>query len=303
MQRFTDSEKEIIDLNYRYMSYQDIGDLLGRTEGSIRNYCSRYETRKKSDDWTDEELKYLIKCYSNPEMNLDKVSEHLKRDKTNVCRKARSLGLTDQSRKKTIIATKNIKESSKGRWTRRQHPRGMSGKHHSKETKLVISEKTRLTMSSPDSYVHSEENRQRCSDVAHKMQTSGLLRQRYSRGSMGKREDLGGLYVRSSWEANYARYLNWLVIQGSIKSWQYEPDEFIFEEIKRGCRSYLPDFKIFNLDGTIEYHEVKGWMDQKSATKLKRMAKYYPDIKIIVIDSDAYKILRRDIKIFIPNWE
>ena len=32
----------------------------------------------------------------------------------------------------------------------------------------------------------------------------------YSRSKSGRRDDLGGLFVRSSWEANYARYLNFL---------------------------------------------------------------------------------------------
>ena len=119
----------------------------------------------------------------------------------------------------------------------------------------------------------------------------------------GKREDLGGLYVRSSWEANYCRYLNWLVEIGQIVSWEFEPDTFEFVGIKRGTRFYTPDFKIVNSDGSIEYHEVKGYMDAKSKTKLKRMKKYYPDVKLIVIDSDAYKALARDVKNFITNWE
>lgn len=122
-------------------------------------------------------------------------------------------------------------------------------------------------------------------------------------GSMGKREDLGGLYVRSSWEANYARYLNWLVEQKQILKWEYEPDTFVFETIKRGTRSYLPDFKVTNLDNTIEYHEIKGWMDQKSKTKLARMAKYYKDIKLVLIEKDDYYAIRNTIKPFIPNWE
>ena len=130
-----------------------------------------------------------------------------------------------------------------------------------------------------------------------------IIRAGRTGGRMGKREDLGGLYVRSSWEANYTRYLNWLVEQEQILKWQYEADEFIFKPIKRGCRSYLPDFKIYNLDGTIEYHEVKGWMDAKSKTKLKRMEKYYPNIKLILIDKDAYYAIRRDIRYMIPNWE
>lgn len=125
----------------------------------------------------------------------------------------------------------------------------------------------------------------------------------YDRKTMGKREDLGGLYVRSSWEANYARYLNWLVELGEIASWEYEPDTFWFEGIKRGTRSYTPDFKITNKNGTIEFHEVKGWMNPKSATQLKRMATYHPGVKIVLIDADAYRAIARDVSGFIPNWE
>ena len=82
----------------------------------------------------------------------------------------------------------------------------------------------------------------------------------------GKREDLG-FYVRSGWEANYARYLKWLVSIRHIARWEYEPETFEFP-VKRGSRFYTPDFKITNLDGTIEFHEVKGWMDQASRTRI-----------------------------------
>ena len=124
-----------------------------------------------------------------------------------------------------------------------------------------------------------------------------------SRSKGGKRADLGGLYVRSAWEANYARYLNWLVAQGVIAAWEYEPDTFWFHSIKRGTRSYCPDFKIFNNDGTIGYHEVKGWMNQRSRTQLKRMARYHPSVKVIVVDADAYRAIARQVKKLLPYWE
>jgi hypothetical protein len=123
------------------------------------------------------------------------------------------------------------------------------------------------------------------------------------RGRGGKREDLGGLFVRSSWEANYARYLNWLLSLGEIRAWEYEPDTFEFTKIKRGSRFYTPDFKVTTPDGYIEYHEVKGWMDQESATKLKRMRKYYPAVVVHLIDKDVYSAIARKVKGFIPNWE
>ena len=123
------------------------------------------------------------------------------------------------------------------------------------------------------------------------------------RSKGGKRADLGGLYVRSAWEANYARYLNWLVAQGEIEAWEYEPDTFWFHGIKRGTRSYTPDFKIYNNGGTVEYHELKGWMSPKSKTQLKRMARYHPAVKIVLIDADAYRSIARQIKRLIPHWE
>ena len=119
----------------------------------------------------------------------------------------------------------------------------------------------------------------------------------------GKRADLDNLYVRSAWEANYARYLNFLVKIKDIKKWQYEPDTFIFEAIKRGTRSYMPDFKVFNNDDSIEYHEVKGWMDSKSITRAKRMTKYYPLIKIKLIDKVWFKANKANLSSIIIGWE
>ncbi len=97
------------------------------------------------------------------------------------------------------------------------------------------------------------------------------------RGKSGYRADLNGQYFRSRWEANYARFLNFMNIE-----WSYEKKTFWFMNIKRGVRSYTPDFYLPRTD---EYHEVKGYMDAKSKTKLKRMKKYYPGVKIIVLDN------------------
>ena len=73
--------------------------------------------------------------------------------------------------------------------------------------------------------------------------------------------------------------------------------------MKRGCVSYLPDFKVTYPDGAIEYHEIKGWMDDRSKTKIKRMAKYHPDVKLIVIDSKSYKRIASLMKSTVPGWE
>ena len=90
---------------------------------------------------------------------------------------------------------------------------------------------------------------------------------------------------------------------GEIKKWEHEPETFWFESIMRGCRSYLPDFRVTENNGSIVYHEVKGWMDARSKTKIKRMAKYHPDVKLIVIDSKAYNALAKQMSKSIVGWE
>ncbi len=89
----------------------------------------------------------------------------------------------------------------------------------------------------------------------------------------------------------------------SLTKWEHEKETFWFEKIRRGCRSYLPDFRITHMDGKVEYHEVKGWMDARSKTKIKRMAKYYPHIKLRVIDGSWFKQNARNLKGMIPEWE
>ena len=117
----------------------------------------------------------------------------------------------------------------------------------------------------------------------------------------GVRADLG-FYVRSAWEANYARMLNWRKERGEVVRWEYEPETFEFP-IKRGNRSYIPDFKVWYPDGHYEWHEVKGYMDAASKTKLKRFAKYYPNEKLVLIDSKMYRAMARVLSGIIPNWE
>lgn len=97
------------------------------------------------------------------------------------------------------------------------------------------------------------------------------------------------IYFRSSWEYYYAIFLQKLKQENKIKEWAHEPKPFWFNEIKRGVRSYLPDFCVLHNDGTEEWVETKGFYDSKSQTKMKRMAKYYPEIKIRLVGSDWFK--------------
>lgn len=128
----------------------------------------------------------------------------------------------------------------------------------------------------------------------------------------GRREDLDGLFVRSGWEANWARLLRYWQETGGpspeskVVAWKYEADEFEFP-VKRGSRYYKPDFKVTLEDAagqqTIQYHEVKGQMYPAGATKLRRMQKYYPNVKIILICEKEYKEACREYADIVPGWE
>lgn len=119
----------------------------------------------------------------------------------------------------------------------------------------------------------------------------------HSRAKGGKRKDLDNIYFRSSWEANIARYYNYLGIK-----WEYEPKTFVFKNITRGSVSYTPDFYIPEEDKWIE---VKGWMDSKSKTKLRRFKDQYPEeySKLVLIQEKEYNSIKRKLSCFIKNWE
>lgn len=116
----------------------------------------------------------------------------------------------------------------------------------------------------------------------------------FPKGTGGRRTDLGNRYFRSKMEANIARYYNFLGIK-----WEYEPREFKFP-VERGIRYYKPDFYLPETD---TYIECKGWFDPKSKTRMKRMAKYYPDVKVHIIEWDEYTAIAKQVAGLIPGWE
>jgi len=110
-------------------------------------------------------------------------------------------------------------------------------------------------------------------------------------------------YFRSSWEANYARFLEMEKLKGMILDWEHEPVYFKFEKEKTGSISFLPDFRIITLDGLIEYHEVKGWFDDRSKETLARMAEYYPEVIVIVVCKKLFKEHTKELSKIIEGWE
>lgn len=108
-------------------------------------------------------------------------------------------------------------------------------------------------------------------------------------------------HFKSGWEKSYALFLEWSITHGDVASWDYEPQTFWFEGIKRGVVSYKPDFKVTLKNGNSHWIEIKGYMDSKSKTKIKRFAKYFPAEKLIVVDGKFFN--NKDTKILFAHIE
>lgn len=111
------------------------------------------------------------------------------------------------------------------------------------------------------------------------------------------------IYFRSRREYNYSLFLQWKLERGEIISFEHEPETFWFEGIRRGTCSYLPDFKVKQKDESIVYCEVKGFMDRKSKTKLKRMRIYHSTVKLFLIDGTWFKKNEKWCRSNIKGWE
>ena len=314
------SEKEVEALKKYYcdgFTVKEICEFTGRTGGSIRNKAYRLEITN-DNRYTEYEKNYVIENYKS--YNLKEIAEHLNRPKANICRIAKILGIERNFRKKENPKTyrdengvfhpigwkretkdeKSVRISKMfKKWhSENEHPRGMLGKTHSEEYCIEISKRVSEYWEK-QTKEQAEERYIKMINTKIKNGTTNSNTNRsnpYSRTRSGKRKDLNDVFFRSSWEANVARYYN----LNGIK-WQFEPKTFIFEKIKKGCISYTPDFYLPELD---KWVEVKGWMDDKSKTKLKRFEKYFPEefSKLEMITQKEYKEISKS-KHLIENWE
>jgi hypothetical protein len=274
---------------------------------SVHKRLKRLGIELCDNSYSEDEKKKIHQLYTEGfkkgDGKLKLICAEMSRPVPNVCRYAKQMGWTNVYRKMSSDAclAQGVRASE---WIKKKgHPRGSLGMKHSDETKKTISKK------SSDAWSKMTEDQ--ISDRSLKIIKTRYLRYGTSTGNRvhgswrQSWRTIGGkrIFARSSWEANYARYLDFLKTSGNIAEWEHEPQTFWFENIKRGTRSYLPDFRVTNNNGSIEYHEVKGWMDDKSKTKLKRMGIYYPEIKMVLIDSKWFKNDAKKISGMIPEWE
>lgn len=102
-----------------------------------------------------------------------------------------------------------------------------------------------------------------------------------------KNKTYNGRTYDSIKEANYAEELDWRIKAGEVKEWipQYKIDIRING---KHWRNYYIDFKVILSDGSIEYHEVKGyetevWKMKWDALLMLREEILEPHAELIVI--------------------
>lgn len=269
--------------------------------------------------FTEAEIALIRDAYHgvtiNSEINLAALAAKLGRLRSTVCHKARSLGLTNIRRKRVLQRKqKKRKYANMAEWrvaqaqitrerlARNGHPRGMLGKQHTSATKEHLAETTlamnaRRTPDEVRAYV--------LKGLQKKVRNGTYAPHRHGTTWKSGWREIGGVrkFYRSKWEANYAHYLQWQKAHGFIVDWKHEPTTFWFDGIKRGCVSYLPDFWVKDSDGSEAYHEVKGWMDARSKTKIKRMAIYHPTVNLVVVNGKRYHALAKSVSGIVDGWE
>lgn len=297
-----------IEMAYRELgSVWQVGKRFGMCGQSVHERLVKLGVSRKNQKINATDQAKIKNLYQNGfvcgDGKLNALCEELGRTKQLVCRYAKKMGLTNSARKLDKTYAQQCSHRSKEWLQNNPHPKGMENKTHTNSTKKLISEIGKKRFALMDEIQRAEHVMK---GLKTKYKNNGTLASpRTNVTWKGGKRTIGGVekYYRSAWEANYARYLQWLKEQKVILDWEHEPQVFWFEHIKRGSRSYTPDFKVTELDGTHIWHEVKGYYDSVSKTKIKRFRKYYPEEQLILIASKEYKSLAKKVAGMIKDWE
>lgn len=86
---------------------------------------------------------------------------------------------------------------------------------------------------------------------------------------------------RNKLEAKYEAHLAILKAAGEIYDFDFEPEKFRLANAGDAC--YLtPDFRVLLNDGTVEFHDTKGFMEEDANIKIKWFVQQHPYPLVIV---------------------
>jgi len=109
----------------------------------------------------------------------------------------------------------------------------------------------------------------------------------------GFRGDLGH-YVRSTWEADFARILKLYNLD-----YQYEPKTFSLNKSNGEIIHYTPDFYV---PAKNTFYEVKGWLHDLDQEKMDLFKKQYPQLNFVLINKTKFAEFALKYKALV-NWE
>lgn len=306
------TDQQIIDAYNKTHNIWKVGELLGMCGQSVHERLKRLGVNLNNRPFTEKDFLTLKEFYTTHELKrgsgeLQEIADKLGRTKQFISRKAKLLGLTVRNRKITEQNKNKHRKKQKEYFKNHNHPKGMLGKHHTDEVKKIISK------CSIENFKKLTENQktkriQKILQTRYKNEIKNNSHRELSRVKASWKQGyrfVGGKdrFFRSSWEFNYALYLQYLKDNEQIKEWYYEPEIFYFKESKNNCYAYKPDFKIINNDNSFYFVEIKGWMDSASKNKIENMKVFYPEIKLVVVDSEKFNKFKKEWHFKLKEWE
>lgn len=87
----------------------------------------------------------------------------------------------------------------------------------------------------------------------------------------------------SKLEHTYAILLEHQRRSGQIEAWEFHPEAIQFEKHKHGVTQYVLDFKVTHRNGTVEWVECKGYIDARSATRVRRFCQYRSADELVLV--------------------
>lgn len=214
--------------------------------------CSNELNANTNKDKRSDNMKNWFKTHNHPLLGVERP-EHIKMELGKGRKKANELQRTDERRK--IMSDKSSGKNNP-----------MYGKKHNEKSldKMREFQKTNLAIRGENSNFFGK--------IYH------------GRGEWYLCKDGSKVWMRSSWEIKYAKYLD----ESNVK-WLYEPKTFpIVYSGKQG--TYTPDFYLIESE---TYIEIKGWWRDDAFIKYQSFKEHYPTIQIELYD----KIKLRELKI------
>ena len=188
---------DYLQANFSNMEHADIAVKIGKTRNAVRNKAYDLLLRKKAMAYSPYE-KSVIKALYELNIPPPQIAANLSRPLTGICVEARKMGLTDMARPKSEAVLQGLHEAAQGRLAFKGVPRGQK-----REFRQCPGCGMFFVIGHARSQIY-------CTVLcARRAQATNQVR--YSRGKSGKREDLGGQFFRSRYEANYARLLNMFI--------------------------------------------------------------------------------------------